>query len=61
MVVILKGGAAFSLRGDQLNHANFNPAQTPHSAPASKSSVHENGASDGIEPGGHLGKVALYH
>ncbi|HPJ57416.1 MAG TPA: hypothetical protein PLK81_07195 [Kiritimatiellia bacterium] len=29
MVVILKGGAAFSLRGSQLNHANFNPAQTP--------------------------------
>jgi len=29
MVVILKGGAAFTLRGSQLNNASFNPAQTP--------------------------------
>jgi len=29
MVVVLKGGAAYYLKGEQLNNANFNPAQTP--------------------------------
>jgi len=29
MVVVLKGGAAYYLKGEQLNNASFNPAQTP--------------------------------
>jgi len=32
MVVILKGGSAFTLRGDQLRNSFFNPAQTPSGA-----------------------------
>ena len=32
MVVILKGGSAFTLRGNQLRNSMFNPAQTPADA-----------------------------
>ena len=31
VVVVMKGGAAFTLRGHQLNPARFNPAETPAS------------------------------